>query len=73
MDSKPVKLVRETLGGVVTVEKTLSVKEIEKALGFDSVQPIRLTPSDEQDTNSKEAELRDWYEDELKAFYESTQ
>jgi hypothetical protein len=56
---------------VFKVEETPSVSEIEKMLGFDRVQPIHLTPSDATDTQGKDQELRDWYEYELKKFFEA--
>lgn len=72
LEEKEVKLVRRSRKGVLAVEKTPNVNEIEKILGFDSVKPIHLTPSDEEDTNEKEKELRDWYEYELTKFFEES-
>lgn len=72
LQEKPVVLSRRNRKGVFKMEETPSVREIEQMLGFDSVQPIRLTPSDQEDTNEKEEKLRDWYEYELKKFYHET-
>lgn len=68
---KALKLNREPRGGVLTVEKSPSIQEIQKLLGLDSIQPIHLTLSDEEDTKEKENELKDWYEYELREFFES--
>lgn len=71
LDEKPVTLSRKPHRGVLAVEKNPSIEEIEKILGIDSVQPIHLTPSDAEDTEGKEKELRDWYEYELREFFET--
>jgi hypothetical protein len=64
------KLVKDDYKGAVNVSKRLSVEEIEKKLGIDQTKPIQLTPSDEVDMKSKDDDLKDWYEDELREFYE---
>lgn len=48
-------------------EKT--IQEIEKELGFDNVEPIHLTKSDAQDRIDKGEDFQDWYEEELREFY----
>lgn len=64
------KLTKYQKGAVNMQTKRLTVEEIEKKLGIDKVQPIRLTPSDEADMIDKEDEMRDWYEDELREFFQ---
>ncbi|PFQ62882.1 hypothetical protein COD20_27000 [Bacillus cereus] len=72
LEEKVPTLSRKSRKGVWTVKKdTPDIQEIERLLGIDSVRPIPLTPSDEEDTKEKETELRDWYEYELKKFFES--
>ena len=48
-------------------EKT--IEEIEKELGLDNVVPIQLTKSDEQDRLDKNEDFQDWYEQELREYY----
>lgn len=48
-------------------EKT--IEEIEQELGFDKVQSIQLTKSDSQDRIEKDEDFQDWYEEELREFY----
>jgi hypothetical protein len=70
---KSVTLKRKSRRGVLTMKETPTVREIEKMLGFDSVKPINATPSDSEDMNEKELELKDWYEYELKKFFAESQ
>lgn len=55
------------------MEKQPSILEIERALGLDSVKPIRITPSDEADFLEKADDFRDWYESELKELYHGSE
>jgi hypothetical protein len=54
----------------ISMPKELSVEEIEKELGFDKVRPIYASPSDEKDMLEKGDCFKDWYEEELKAYYD---
>jgi hypothetical protein len=72
LHEKNVALKRKGRKGVYTLESTPNTKELEKILGFDHVQPIHLTASDEKDTMEKEKVLREWYEYELKKFFEES-
>lgn len=56
---------------MLTLNKPRDIRDIEKDLGIDQIKPITLTPSDSEDMNEKEQELRDWYEHELRKFFES--
>lgn len=47
----------------------LSVSDIEKALGIDNIEPIRLTESDAKDRLNKGENFDDWYEEELRKLY----
>ena len=53
--------------------RELTIKEIEKELGFDKVKPIAASPSDEQDMLEKGDCFKDWYEEELRRFYYENQ
>ena len=48
----------------------LSVYDIEKILGIDNIEPIHLTESDAKDRLDKTEDFSDWYEEELRNFYE---
>jgi hypothetical protein len=57
----------------IYVDKSQSkptVKEIESYFGFDKVKPIVLSPADDKDEIKKGDCFKDWYEDELRRFYE---
>lgn len=58
-------------GGVV-VEKEPTIAEMEKMLGLDKVRPVQVSDSDQSDVESKKAELRLWYEEEVRALYRRT-
>ncbi len=50
----------------------IPIKEIEKELEFDKVEPLRgLTPSILKDLEDDEDYFRDMYEEDLRAYYES--
>lgn len=52
-------------------KKEPTIGEIEKALGFDKVTPIILTPSDAKQFEEKGDPFREWYEDELREFFKN--
>jgi len=54
----------------ISMPKNFSVEEIEKELGFDKVRPISVSPSDEKDMLEKGDCFKDWYEEELRAYYD---
>ncbi|MBO8129760.1 MAG: hypothetical protein H0Z39_11310 [Peptococcaceae bacterium] len=68
-DESPSKTTR----GGVGVCKKLTVKEMEKALGFDKVKPIELSPSDARQFEEKGDPFKDWYEEELRTLFKDSE
>lgn len=52
-------------------KKEPTIREIEKALGFDTVTPIILTFSDAKEFEEKGDPFKEWYEDELREFFKN--
>ena len=69
LGDKSVSLRRVSHKGAMKIKDTPNLEEIEKIMKFDEIQPIQLTPSDEQDMNNKNEDLHNWYEDELREFF----
>ncbi|MHB1651876.1 MAG: hypothetical protein ACYCVD_05270 [Desulfitobacteriaceae bacterium] len=47
----------------------LTVDQMEQGLGLDKIQPITLTPSEENIMIEEEDYFQDFYEEELRAIY----
>ncbi|WP_018250372.1 hypothetical protein [Orenia marismortui] len=50
--------------------KKKTIEEIEKELGFDKIEPVQLTPSDAKAMEEDGDYFDEWYEEELREFYE---
>ncbi|KGE20792.1 hypothetical protein [Paenibacillus wynnii] len=50
-------------------DEILSVNEIRKILGFDKIEPIKITYADAQSLEENEDYFEGWYEDELRKFF----
>lgn len=47
----------------------LSINKIEKELGLKSISPVHFSKSDIDDRANKNEDYSDWYEEELREFY----
>ena len=56
----------------IVMPDKLSIEEMEKRLGIDKskIRPILASPSDIKDLEEKGDSFREWYEEELRDFYE---
>ena len=55
--------------GVNSMSDKLTVDQMEQELGLDKIQPITLTPSEENIMIEEEDYFQDFYEEELRAIY----
>jgi hypothetical protein len=53
-----------------TMEEKLTILEIEQILGFDKIKPIYVSPGEQADIDEEGDVFREWYEQELREFYE---
>ncbi|KSU83426.1 hypothetical protein GA0061096_2681 [Fictibacillus enclensis] len=57
-------------GVSVVMQERKDIEEIKEILGFNNTEPIALSPGDREDAEEKGDAFAEWYEEELREFYE---
>jgi hypothetical protein len=58
--------------GASLMENGPTIAEMERRLGLDKIRPASISDGDEDDVKAKRAELREWYEKEVRDLYKRT-